>query len=321
MRMRNNYFDKLLYLMVLAEEQNITHAADKLFLSQPALTAYINRLEEDLGVRLFDRSTTPIKLTPAGAHYIAEMEKIRLQQHQLFDDLKRMEYDPQMTLTIGIGRNRGSLWLPYILPAVYERFPEAHLRIDEDRDENMIEKLTRNSLDVAITESFIHNPLLNYRPLPDELYCLITGASNPQLKEADLRGNSRFNPLDVSAPFLNGELFICAPLRGGLNFYTSQLFTTYRITPREVIFISNLSTAYQLAVKGIGITYLAANYVDITRTKESPIFLMPGGKPAVRKVYAVYEDTHMTDLKQFFIDYAERIMLEVQQRQTGGASG
>ncbi len=134
MDMVGNYVnDKLDYLIVLAEESNITRAASRLFISQPALTSYINRLEDELGVKLFDRNTTPIRTTPAGACYIAEMEKIRNQQIKLYNDLKRLEYDPEQTLTIGIGRNRGSIWLPRILPGVYERFPEAHLRIVEDR--------------------------------------------------------------------------------------------------------------------------------------------------------------------------------------------
>ncbi len=59
--------DKLDYVLALAEERNLTRAARKAFISQPALTNYINRLEEQLGVKLFDRSVTPIEITRAGA--------------------------------------------------------------------------------------------------------------------------------------------------------------------------------------------------------------------------------------------------------------
>lgn len=58
--------DKLDYVLALAEERNLTRAARKAFISQPALTNYINRLEEQLGVKLFDRSVTPIEITRAG---------------------------------------------------------------------------------------------------------------------------------------------------------------------------------------------------------------------------------------------------------------
>ena len=58
--------DSLYYVSVLAEEQNLTRAAERLYISQPALTAYLNRLEAELGVRLFDRTVIPIRLTEAG---------------------------------------------------------------------------------------------------------------------------------------------------------------------------------------------------------------------------------------------------------------
>ena len=77
-------FDRLDYVMAIAEEQNMTKAAARLFISQPALTASINKLEEELGVKLFDRQRPPIKLTPAGVLYMKEMSRI----HQLQFNLK-----------------------------------------------------------------------------------------------------------------------------------------------------------------------------------------------------------------------------------------
>ena len=78
-------FDRLEYVIAIAEEQSITKAADRLYISQPALTASINKLEAELGVKLFDRQRPPVKLTPAGALYIKEMNRI----HQLQFELKK----------------------------------------------------------------------------------------------------------------------------------------------------------------------------------------------------------------------------------------
>ena len=309
--MRNNGFDKLYYLSVLAEEQNITRAAERLFVSQPALTAYLNRLEANVGVRLFDRSTTPVKLTAAGRHYISEMQKIEYQQNQMLESLKRMDYAPEDTLTIGIGRNRGGIWLSHILPEVYRRFPEAHVRIVEDRDENMAEKVVHRVMDVAVIESFIYIGSLSYLQLPDEKHCLVTGYDNPLLKDFDLTASDRNNPLDVPASIINKQLFICPSIRGMLNDYTQQLFSTFRLAPKEIMFITNNVTAYQLAVKSVGTTYLNVNYQNIVRTKEKPLFIMPGGKPATRKIYAVYRDTEMTELKRFFIQHTDHVMRKV----------
>lgn len=299
-----NQFDKLHYLVVLAEEQNITRAAERLYVSQPALTAYLNRLEKSLGVKLFDRTVSPIQLTAAGQHYIAEMQKIEYEQNVMLENMRRMNFEPEQTLKIAIGRNRGAIWLPRILPEVYRRFPGAHIQIVEDRDESMAEKVAHNAVDVAIIESFIYIGSLAYRHLPDEAHCLVTGYDNPHLTpEMKSIPNSLFEPLDVPVEFINNQLFICPSVRGALNYPTQQLFSNFRLNPKEITFIMNNATAYALAVKGIGTTYLNVNYADIVKTEERPFFIMPGGKLDYRKLYAVYKERNMTELKRFFIDY------------------
>lgn len=58
--------DKFEYVLAVAEEKNLTKAAKRLYISQPGLTSYINKLEQYLGIKLFDRSTSPIRVTEAG---------------------------------------------------------------------------------------------------------------------------------------------------------------------------------------------------------------------------------------------------------------
>lgn len=68
-------YEKLNYVIAIAEEQNLTQAAKRLFISQPALTQYISRLETELGVKLFNRSKLPVTLTEAGMYYLENMKK------------------------------------------------------------------------------------------------------------------------------------------------------------------------------------------------------------------------------------------------------
>lgn len=305
--MRSKY-SELYYLRVLAEEQNISKAAKRLYVSQPALTAYLNRLEKNVGIRLFDRSSSPIKVTAAGRYYISEMSKIEYQEGQLLENLKGMDYPQELSLVVGIGRNRGSVWLPHILPEVYRRFPDAHIKIVEDRDESMAEKVVHNTLDLAIIESFIYIGSLAYLQLSDEIHTLVTGCDNPDFQGLDIQSATRYCPLDVPIPLISKQLFICPSVRGALNDYTQQLFQTFRLAPKEIMFIANNVTSYQLAVENVGITYLNVNYADFIQTERKPLFFMPGGEPAVRKLYAVYKDSHMTELKRFFIEHTDKVM-------------
>ena len=300
--MKNSGYDQLNYLRTIAEEQNLTRAAKRLFISQPALTNYVNRLEEELGIRLFDRQAQPVTLTAAGRYYITEMEKIEYQREHMVSHMRLMNQASKSTLSIGIGRNRGAFWLPHVLPKVYERFPDAYINITEDRDEGMARQVVLDILDLAIIESFIYIDSLSYEKLPDELHNIVA-AYDPQLYGAygSLEDNSPSTPLDVPASLISEQRFICPSLRGGLNFYTQQLFTTFHIAPHEIVFTSNNVTAYQLAVMGSGLTYLSSEYANIVSIDKPPLFIMPGGRPMIRKIYAVYKKDRMSDLKEYFI--------------------
>ena len=114
--------DKLDYVLTLAEERNMRRAAAKLYISQPGLTAYINKLEQYLGVKLFDRTVTPIQVTEAGALYISRMKELRQSETMLRSQLAELG-NRRRTLRIGIGVTRGSLWLPYLLPTFQKNAP------------------------------------------------------------------------------------------------------------------------------------------------------------------------------------------------------
>ena len=70
--------DQLNYLLVLAEERSFTRAAKRLYVTQPTLTAFVSKLEKELGTKLFDRSHTPVRLTPNGEFYIKKMRELVL---------------------------------------------------------------------------------------------------------------------------------------------------------------------------------------------------------------------------------------------------
>lgn len=239
---KNTLSDRLNYLTTLAEEQSITRAAARLFISQPALTAFLNRTEEELGVRLFDRSTTPIRITKAGAYYLSELEKICVMQDRLHQELSDFSSnDPELRINIGIGRNRGSIWLSSVMPELNRLYPDMRLTIFEDRDINMLDKVLNGVLDIAIVESYTYHSSLHYLRLPSEQYMFITSCENPRM------------------------------------------------------------TAYRMAVSGMGLTFQNAAYSTFVKTKERPLFIMPGGKATQHHVFALFKGEPRPGLQQDFM--------------------
>lgn len=308
--MKNAILERVNYLTAIAEEQNLTKAAERLFISQPALTAYLNRLEQELGVKLFDRSTKPICITPAGAYYISTLEKLSRQMSTLNEEVKQIADTAEMRLNVGIGRNRGSIWLPRILPAIYEMYPEAHINIIEGRDVSMFEQLTRGILDIAIVETYTYHSALSYLRLPDECHIMVTDRSNPLLAGRSLEGNSPSSPLDLPVDKLVEQMFICPNVNGALNRYTEWMFSTYNFRPRRRLYITNDITAFQLAVKGVGNAFQNSAYASLVHTAEQPVFVMPGGEPTVRKLFAAFNNESMSPLKRSFLHLTHDIMID-----------
>ena len=142
-------YEKLDYVIAIAEEQNLTRAAKKLYISQPTLTMYLNRLEESLGVQLFDRRKNPVLLTPAGKHYIEKMREIAEAEQILRGELRTVS-DPARTFRIGSARVRGHYWLPPLLRLLSERHPETFFTVSLGAEKQLQKLLGKDSIDVAI---------------------------------------------------------------------------------------------------------------------------------------------------------------------------
>ena len=141
-------FDKFEYVLAVAEEQNLTRAAKKLFVSQPTLTVHLNRLEEELGVKLFDRSASPITLTPAGQYYIEQMKQIAAKEKKIRCDLQGIACPT--ILTIGIGQVRGRHLLPLVLPDFCALHPDVQIRLVQMPEQNICASLKQGQIDLVI---------------------------------------------------------------------------------------------------------------------------------------------------------------------------
>lgn len=105
-------FRQIQYLTAIAEYQSITKAADALYISQSAMSHYVQKAEAELGVLLFDRSTTPITLTYAGRKYMESARKILLENDRLMKEFRDITHHMTGKLRIGTSRDRASYMMP-----------------------------------------------------------------------------------------------------------------------------------------------------------------------------------------------------------------
>ena len=119
---------KFNYIRTIAECKSISKASQKLHISQPALTRYVNKLEDELGVKLLDRTTLPIKLTYAGEWYIKRVQQILDINSCMQKELQEIVNLERRKKKIGMSPGRLDHWAPHLLPEFIAAFPQVDVQ-------------------------------------------------------------------------------------------------------------------------------------------------------------------------------------------------
>lgn len=141
--------ERLDYIIAISEEQNITRAAQRLYISQPALTKYINKLEAEYSITIFDRTSNPIILTECGKLFLDEKIKLSVAEQNLRRRLLSLE-QKQTTLTIGTGHARCSSLIPKLLSLFCGRHPEIDVNVVAVGERKLPGLISQGKIDFAI---------------------------------------------------------------------------------------------------------------------------------------------------------------------------
>lgn len=248
-------------VLALAEFRNMTKAADHLYLTQPAFSLRIQRLEKELGFQVFDRTSRPISITPEGQVYIQGMIHIRNEEEKLKYKLSEMKGKTGNTIRIGIGFNRGRYWLPELIPFLIQEYPDLDYQFQEETDQDIEKLLKSNDLEYGITGSFSAVEGLTCTEIGQEDIFIGIPPDNDILNGAGNLSQYTINhPYCIDIKALNGQTLILGRTSYGLTRHMNMLFSMSNVKPGKIINIGNGETSYQLAARGVGITFMFSSY-------------------------------------------------------------
>lgn len=267
------------YVYEVYKTGSFSKAAEKLFITQPALSIAIQKTEALIGMPLFDRGTRPLTLTQAGNVYIKTIEKMHDLEQDLTEQIQDIAALNTGEITIGGTHYINSYILPEILNDFHQKFPSLKINLMEGSAFQMAESLKNRSID--LTFSCDPEILLNFEGYPifsDQILLAVPAADpwNLEQKEFALSPSDilRKHHLDDSCPALPlsalSGLKYCI-LRKGNNLYdrSMNIFERAGITPHIDIELSQLVTAYHLAESGYSSTFISDHLVktECTRLK------------------------------------------------------
>lgn len=296
-------YEKLNYIIAIAEEQNLTKAAKRLFISQPTLTLYVNRLEEELGVKLFNREKSPITLTDAGVYYLEKMKKIYTSEQALRNEIHFIA-SPSQTLLLGIGQARSHFWLPRILPAFCSTHPTVNIQVSQKTEQIMFEELKKKHLDVVIGALPITNDFVIDDLMTDKL--LFAAHKKFHLIPEKIRDEyGPQNPYTIQPEQLNGLPFILPQVSNALYDCYKEILQNNRFRPSRIISFNNLNTGLLLNIQGLGVQLLISSLFLFNHEpgiKNLDFFCLENMPRTRRCIAAFHEDSIKKKLIEDFVE-------------------
>lgn len=171
----NVQVSQLRYLLALVNTRSFSDAAEQCFVSQPALSMAIRKLEEELDIILVDRKSTPISLTEKGEIIVTQVQKI-IEDFSFLEKItaELQGLEPKGTLTVSVIPTLAPYLIPIFMKKFAEDFPAIQLSIEEDSTKVILQKLKNSEIDVALLVTPIDDKSLVYNPLFYEKFYLYT---------------------------------------------------------------------------------------------------------------------------------------------------
>lgn len=169
----------LKYLVALAREAHFGRAAEQCFVSQPTLSIAIKKLEEELGVELFERRKHDISLTAIGERIVEQAQRVLEEADQikhLADQGRGQLNDP---LRVGAIYTLGPYLFPELIPILHERAPKMPLVIEENYTARLSTRLRQGELDAILVALPFDEPGIVTLPLYDEPFVIVIPSSHP----------------------------------------------------------------------------------------------------------------------------------------------
>ena len=259
--------NELRYVVAVAQERNFRRAAEKSFISQPALSLAIQKLEEELNVQIFERGKSEISVTPVGAQIVEQAQRTLEAAARIREIAKQGDDQLAGILRVGIIYSVGPYLLPDLIPALKKLAPKMPLEVEENITANLDTLLRNGKLDVIIIALPFGDAGILTQPLYDEPFEVVVGnehhwANRRSIKAQELSAE-KVLLLDSGHCFSNQVAEACPELvRKGAEIQQG----------------TSLETIRNMAASGLGITVLPAS-ANSARYRSRLLKVIPFSKP------------------------------------------
>jgi DNA-binding transcriptional LysR family regulator len=288
-------FQGMEYVYEVYKEGSFTKAAQNLYISQPSLSATIKKIETRIGNPIFDRSTSPIRLTECGKEYlkcVKEMLEIQSKFKNYLNDLNELKTGQ---LVIGASNLFASFVLPPLISEFTQRFPLVKVDIVEANTPLLEERLLEGLLDLVIDNyQFNESVYAKHTFCLEHILLVIPNKYLPQnvSEAAKLTAYDIFSDHHIlaSTPTLKlnhfgDSPFIFLKIGNDTRKRSDKICQNHHFIPNIILELDQQITAYNLACYGMGIAFVSDTLIKKVKPDTNVTFFKLGDSEAQRAVY------------------------------------
>ena len=307
------------YVYAVYKERSFSLAAKKLFISQPALSAMVKKVEKSIGITIFDRSTSPITLTEAGKVYIKSIEEMQAVKKRLDEELSDLRGLKTGKLVVS-GENFVS---SFIMPEVIMRFSEEYegIRVDlvESNSPDLRQLLLSDEVDLLIAHDF-DKKLYSCEPLFDEMLLLAVperlkineGLKNFALTSDDIKSGKHLKKdcPSVNLETFKEEEFLILKKGNDMERHAQELCEEAGFSPKTLITLDQLITSYNMACAGMGIAFVT-DILIVKGRGENCVYYKISSNEITRRMFIGYKkNRYISKACEKFIEIAKKVYKE-----------
>lgn len=246
---------QLQYAIALSEIRNFSHVAEKLNITQPALSKQILSLEAELGVKLFDRTTTPLTVTAAGEHFIREAQTLLYKEDQLLRSMEQFKSGEAGQLLIGVTPFRSSYLIPEVIREFRKQYPHIQVKLHEAGSDLLRKEAAEGKFDFAVVNLPVDESVLDAIPLEsDRLVMVVPREWKHCLPESQQTDDAEFS--------IFRELpFVVVQKNQEMRQLFDKMCAANNFQPNIAAEVVSLTTAWSMVCAGVGATMLPLQFV------------------------------------------------------------
>lgn len=258
-------FDQLVTFAEVAKQGSFSRAGQKVFRSQPAVSAQIRQLEEEYGERLFDRAGKTVRLTPAGEvllEYAHRLLTLRGESQRAVADQRKI---PRGTLAIGANEATCLYVLPDAFARYHELYPKVRISVYRNFSHKILQKIDEGAIDLGIVTLPANTPSLEVKPIFRDRLMLMVSTQHPLAKRASVR------VAEVA------QFPLIFPKTGYTRQLLDKLFRPYRSHLQVSMELASVGMIKRFVAANLGLSLISASYAhDEVRAGEAQLIPLQG---------------------------------------------